>query len=114
MWSSSVTFARPVRTLASSLRKSSTAFSIRVRACTIASLLLEIVVIASSPRSFRRHRRAHFFAHHRAADISRPIHVEDDDRHPVVHAQRNGGRIHHGEAFLDYVQVRNTFKHLRA
>src|SRR5271168_472737 len=103
MWSSIATLARPVRTLASSLRKSSTAFSIRVRACTIASLVVEIALIASSPRSFRRHRRTHFFAHHHAADISRPIHIEDDDRHAVVHAKRDGGRIHYGEAFLDYV-----------
>src|ERR1700722_8065046 len=114
MWSRSATFARPVRTPASSLRKSSTAFSIRVRACTIASLLLAITLIALSPRSLRRHRRTHLFAHHHAADISRPIHIENNDRHAVVHAQRNGGRIHHGKAFLDDVQVSNAFKHCRA
>src|SRR5579862_672796 len=114
MWSSSETFARPVRTPASSLRKSSTAFSMRVRACTIASLLVEIALIALSPRSFCRHRRTHSFAHHRAADVSRPVHIEDDDRHPVVHAQRDGGGIHDGEAFLDYVQVCYAFKHFRA
>src|ERR1700726_4140006 len=104
MWSSSVTFARPVRTLASSLRKSSTAFSMRVRACTIASLLLAITLIDSSPRSFGRDRRSDFFSHHHAADVSRPVHVEDDDRHAVVHAQGDGGRVHDGQAFLNYVQ----------
>jgi hypothetical protein len=46
-----VTFARPVRTLASSLRKSSTAFSIRVRACADASFTLMIVLIAILSRS---------------------------------------------------------------
>jgi hypothetical protein len=76
----------------------------------MASLLLEIVLIAS----IRRHRGTHFFAHHRAADISRHVHIEDDDGHAVVHAQRDGGGIHHGEAFLDYVQVSNPFKHFRA
>src|SRR5580700_701338 len=105
MWSSSVTLARPVRTLANSLRKSSTAFSIRVRACAIASLLFEIALIASSPRSFRGHRRSHFFTHHHAADISRPVHIEDDDRHAVVHAQRDGRGIHDGEAFLDHIEI---------
>src|SRR5208337_1251514 len=40
--------ARPVRTLASSLRKSSTAFSMRVLAVANASLVLEIVVICVS------------------------------------------------------------------
>src|SRR5580692_3613834 len=107
MWSSSVTFARPVRTLDSSLRKSSTAFSIRTRAWAIASLLFEIVLIACGSRSFRRHRRSHFFAHHRASDVSRHVHIEDDDRHLVVHAQRDGGGIHDGEAFLNYVLIRN-------
>src|SRR5258707_13366264 len=42
-------FARPVRTVASSLRKSSTAFSIRVLAAAIASLVVAIVIVASSP-----------------------------------------------------------------
>src|ERR1700681_301321 len=101
MWSKSVTLARPVRTLASSLRKSSTAFSMRRRACTVASLVLEITLIVSSPRSSRRHRGTHLFSHHRATNISRLVHIENDDRHAVVHAQRDGGGVHHGETLLD-------------
>src|SRR5580704_4820040 len=38
-------FARPVRSVPNSLRKSSTAFSIRVRAWAIASFVVAIVVI---------------------------------------------------------------------
>src|SRR5579864_3988708 len=105
MWSRSATLARPVRTPAISLRKSSTAFSIRNLACAIASLLLEIVLIASSPRLFRRYGGTYFFTHHRAANISRLVHIEDDDRHSVVHAQRNRGGIHHREALLNHVQI---------
>src|SRR6202158_3758780 len=108
MWSSSVMFARPVRNPASSLRKSSTAFSIRTRACAIASLLLAIVVIdlRSPSLSACRDRRAHFFTHHDSLDISRCVHVEDNDRHPVVHAKRIGGGIHDRKALLDHVEIR--------
>src|ERR1700739_1677705 len=46
MLSSSEAFARPVRSDVKSLRKSSTAFSMRVFAAAIASLVVAIVVIS--------------------------------------------------------------------
>src|SRR6266699_4583661 len=101
-------FARPVRIPASSLRTSSTAFSIRTRACAIASLLLAIVVIElrSPSLSSCRDRGAHLFTHHHSPDVSRCVHIEDNDRHPVVHAKRYGGGVHHGQALLDHVEIR--------
>src|SRR2546422_3254266 len=114
MWSSSATLARPVRSAASSLRKSSTAFSMRVLACAIASLLLPIAVMGFFPPgvevsgdllllqihpqargpSAPRHAGAHALAVHHALDISMHVQVEHDDGHVVVHAQRNGRRVH--------------------
>src|ERR1035437_4471897 len=116
MWSSSVTLARPVRTPASSFRKSSTAFSIRARAWAIASLLLAIIVIAlcSPSHSACRDCGTHLFAHDDTPDVSRYVHFEDDDRHPIIHAKRDGSGVHDSKALLDHFEVRNAVKHLRA
>src|SRR5579864_2952139 len=140
MLSSSAVFARPVRTPAKSLRKSSTAFSIRVFACASASFVLAIVVISSASRSYfparaslrslrlcgksfrfssrtafsRRDHRSDFLAHHHALQIPRHIHIENQNRHFVVHAQRNRRRIHYRKAFLNHVEVRNLLEHSRA
>src|SRR5215470_168817 len=117
MPSSSTAFARPVRSVPASLRKSSTAFSMRVLAAAIASFgvmsflavgklrsEMEIgktsgsiaapgrfpISIFHFPFSSWRHCRAHSLAKHHALDVPVLVHVEDHDRHPVVHAQRNG------------------------
>src|SRR5580704_7046359 len=118
MCSSSETWARPVRTVPSSLRKSSTAFSMRALDWAAASLVLAIVIGNASVQNFaeaelrgpiengRRQapplqnqylkrlagndERADLFTHQDALDVAGHIHIEDDDRHFVVHAKRNG------------------------
>src|SRR5882762_3099800 len=93
-------FARPVRTVASSLRKSSTAFSMRVRAAAVASLVEPIVDMVSIPQSAfadafirskkRSPRRAKTCLSHRdfgtdaisenhALDVPVLVHVENHD-----------------------------------
>src|SRR5437879_9824117 len=106
MWSSSATLARPVRSVASSLRKSSTAFSIRVLACAIASLVVAIVVIrrcvsAQNLKLRRADGGADFLAQHHALDITRHIQVKDDDGHLVGHAEGDRARVHHLHALLN-------------
>src|SRR5713226_7667304 len=102
MWSSSATLARPVRSPASSLRKSSTAFSIRALACAIASLVVAIVVIqpclsltrllgggSNKLGSVCADGGADLFAQHNPLDIPRHVQVEHDDGQLVVHAERD-------------------------
>src|SRR5438445_1475981 len=133
MWSSSATLARPVRSAASSLRKSSTAFSMRVLACAIASLLLPIAVMGFFPpgvevqeisRCYRfirrraglsapRHAGADPLAVHHALDISMHVQVEHDDGHVVVHAKRTGRRVHDLQTLLQYIAKADTLDAFR-
>src|SRR5205807_9261615 len=99
MWSSSATLARPVRSAASSLRKSSTAFSIRVLACAIASLVVAIVVIrrcvsAQNLKLRRADGAADFLTQHHELDITRHTKVKDDHGQLDVQAGEDRGRIH--------------------
>src|SRR6266436_3072947 len=107
-------FARPVRTVASSLRKSSTAFSMRVFAATVASFVEPIVDMISFPRSkcgttysspqhktqpcraqisravtalARRNFRTDAIPLHHALYVAVLSHVEHHNGHAVVHAK---------------------------
>src|SRR3990170_2168179 len=104
--------ARPVRSPPKSRRKSSTAFSMRVRAWAMASLLVAIVVMGYATLPFQctwrlllTHQRSDFFSEHHALDIARHIQIEDQNRHAVVHAQRDGRRIHDREPALQHIQI---------
>ena len=50
------------------------------------------------------------FAGDGALDVARRPQVEDDDRQPVVHAQRNRGRVHHLQALFEHLQVRDAIE----
>src|SRR5271154_4348493 len=112
MGSSIETLARPGRTPASSRRKSSTAFSMRVLAWAMASLLEVMVVIGDVLRiNFRAARlgggdqRPDMLAQYDPLDVSDPVHIEHDDGHLILHAERDSRRIHHRQAALQYVQI---------
>src|SRR5580704_3855496 len=111
MLSSSATLARPVRMPARSLRKSSTAFSMRVLAWASASLLVAMVVIGWLLRFpgwlGRSDHRTDPCTQQHPFQISRHAHIEHDDGHFVVHAQRDGGGIHHRKTLLQNVEVGN-------
>src|SRR5437016_7519362 len=40
-----------------------------------------------------------------ALDVPLGEQVEDDDRHPVVHAQRERGAVHDGQAAVEHLEV---------
>src|ERR1700691_4768803 len=58
--------------------------------------------------------RAHPLAQHHAFQVSRHVHIEHDDRHLVVHAQRDGRRVHHHQTLFQHVQISNVLEHLSA
>src|SRR2546423_3927124 len=126
MLSSTEAFARPVRSVASSLQKSSTAFSMRVLAAAIASFVVAIVVISSSNQSCggatrptvafpssRHYRRAHALALHHPLDVSMRVHVEHHDGHAVIHAQRNRRRVHHLQVLLQHIAIGDSLEEFR-
>src|SRR5262245_54879143 len=107
MLSSKLVEARPVRTEESLWRKSSITFSILV----LVSLLTSLTILSSktfgeffganrlfSVRSgLRPDDRAYALSCHRAFDIARLGHIEDEDRQIVVFAERDSGGVHHRE-----------------
>ena len=50
------------------------------------------------------------FAADRALDVARRPQVEDDNRQPVVHAQRDRRRVHHLQPLLEHLQIRNPIE----
>src|SRR5438552_2597173 len=48
---------------------------------------------------------ADLFAQHHPLQIMRLEQVENDDRHPVVHAKREGSRVHHFQLPLQGLQI---------
>src|SRR5215475_14021214 len=53
-------------------------------------------------------------AHHNSPDVARLIHVEDDDGHTVVHAQRDRGGIHDLKILMQDVAVADLVEELSA
>src|SRR5215207_3243045 len=98
-----VTEARPVRTPVSSRRTCSICPSMRF----FTSTNNPFRSLTSMSGLLRPNCRADLLAHDDAAEIAAGAKVEDDDRELVVHAERDCGRVHHLEAFLQDLQVRN-------
>src|SRR5712692_2892216 len=61
----------------------------------------------------RRHLGAHALPEHHTLDIPRPVHIEHHDGHAVIHAQRNGRRVHHLQVLAQHLAVRNRRKKFR-
>src|SRR4051794_16002108 len=102
MLSSSPTLARPVRTPAMSRRTRSSAASIFVfTSPNMPCKSLKSIALQERLRNSCADR----FTHDDAADVSGLSQVEDDDRHLVVHAQRDGSRVHHLQPPLEHLQV---------
>src|SRR3954453_11397074 len=125
MLSRMLAFARPVRGVCASLRKSSTAFSMRVLPAANASFvdpgvliaflvcesLMEIGNDAALPKNAatahlcRRNCRAYAFTQHDSFDVARLIHVEAHDGHAVVHTQRDRRRIHNLQVLMQDIAI---------
>src|SRR5213075_2345695 len=57
--------------------------------------------------------RSDLFAQHHTLEVMRLEHVEDDDRHFVVHAQRKRSRVHHAELLYQRLAVGDLFVSFR-
>src|SRR5262245_21553236 len=89
--------ARPVRTLASSRLSLSIALPMLPSRSETTSLTM-VCLLAVDERADR-------LAHHHPADVAALPQVEHHDRQPVVSAQRDGRRVHHGQIALEHVEV---------
>src|SRR5215216_8202021 len=91
MRSSSAGLARPVRTEPNFARVASTDLSM----CSFAS------ASSSSIMALSLHQGPHSLAGNYPIDVALGVHVEDVDRHVVVHAERERGRVHDLQAALE-------------
>src|SRR5581483_5773959 len=108
MRSRSAADARPVRTELKCSWVDSTDLSIRRVASWMNSSMLAMGLGSSGGRD----DRADPLAGEDAADVA-GLEAEDIDRQLVVHAQRERGRVHHLEAALDRLEVRQAGQELR-
>src|SRR6266853_4331738 len=46
----------------------------------------------------------------RTPDVSRRSQIENDNRQSVVHTERNRGRVHHFEALLEDLEIRDVIE----
>src|SRR3954467_14356521 len=103
MRSSSAGLARPVRTEPNLPRVASTDLSMCSRASSRSSSIM-----ALSP-----HQGPHSLAGNYPIDVALGVHVEDADRHVVVHAERQRRRVHDLEPALQRLAVGEIGKELR-
>src|SRR5450759_1639416 len=112
MRSSRPTLARPLRTVLNSVFTASTALSMRCLASASSSFSTVLPFPRSAPGG-RAHHGAHAFAREHAHDVVAG-HPEDVDGHLVVHAEAERGGVHHLEAALDGLEVRELRDELGA
>src|SRR5262245_38018067 len=105
-----VTVARPLRTPASSCLTWSIAVFIRL----LTSPNRPFRSLTSIADTSRRDERADGLADDGAPDVPRRPQVEDDDRQAIVHAERDRGRVHHLQALLEDLQVRDAIESRRS
>src|SRR5580700_8293776 len=103
MRSSSAGLARPVRTVANSWWVDSTDFAMRSCASSSSPSISSSAMLALSFGC--RYQRAHAHPGDYPRDARLVVHVEDIQRHPVLHAQRERGGIHHAQAALERFHV---------
>src|SRR5690554_6533167 len=96
MCSSRPVCARPVRRRDRSARNDSTLLPMRLRAYSMMSLTMSAV---------HRHQGSNFLAEGGRDEGPRLGHVDDAQRHVVLAAEHDGGRVHHPELALEHVVV---------
>src|SRR5580704_7416450 len=107
-----VTDARPVRTPANSCWTCSSAVRIRLVASRYRPFR-SLASIGVSPGPLRCHERSDRLSRDGALDVACRSQVEHDDGQAVVHAERDGGGVHHLEALLEDLEVRDAVETLR-
>src|ERR1700756_2505888 len=98
MRSSSDGLARPVRTVENSCCAASTDLCMRSLASSSSSSITFSAILLSFGGRYQR-ADAHARDYPRQARVV--VHVEDVDRHAVVHAERERRGIHHAQPLLD-------------
>src|SRR5664280_3172317 len=106
MWmrSSNAVEARPLRTVLNSVRVAATALAMRSVALSSSSFSTSHAPLLA--RQMGAHHSAHTLAGQDAFDVLAG-HLENVDRQPVVHAQRQRGGVHHLEPALDSLKMRD-------
>src|SRR5579872_1095822 len=114
--SSSAGVARPVRIAAKSPRVASTHFCILFSASFKSAMKLSpchpepLEGLNRIQRTDFTDERADGFAPHDAANVAGSGHVEHDDRQIVVHAQRQRRVVHHFQAALQHLEIRELLE----
>src|SRR5262245_39761023 len=99
--------ARPVRIFCRSRLKLSTAFFMPSSASFVMSLIMIPSLGEAGLFGVADDLGAHRLAAHDALDVATAGHVEHDDGHLVIAAQREGGRIHHLEVLAQRLAERH-------
>src|ERR1700726_5027921 len=102
MRSSRAGLARPVRTAANSCWVDSSDVLIRSRASSSRASIISAAIVAPL---LAMYQGAHTSTRDYACDVGGVVHVEDVDRHAVLHAERKCGGVHHAQATLDRLHV---------
>src|SRR5919206_4768865 len=98
MRSSSAGLARPVRTEPNSWFVACTDLCMRSLASARSSFVI-------SDMGSGCDQRAYALAAHYPVDVALVVHVEDVERDPVLHAQRERGEVHDPKAALERLHV---------
>src|SRR5215831_13551971 len=92
--------ARPVRMLASSLRISSTALSIRLRICAISSL---IAIVASYGKL--TNQRPDLLSFYNSSNITVLPDIEHNNRNVIVFAEGDSRAVHYSESLRQNIHI---------
>src|SRR3954447_22649293 len=104
MRSSSAGLARPVRTEPNSVFVDWTDLCMRSSASARSSFVISVIS--------GRDQRSHALAGHYPVDVALVVHVEDVERDPALHAQRERREIHHAQFAAEGLSVRDRVDEL--
>src|SRR5438128_1164612 len=110
--SSSAGAARPVRTVENSCWAASVDLTMRSRASASSSSIMLSAAIAVSLGC--RDKSAHALARDYPRKVLLVVHVEHVERHRVLHTKRESRGVHHPQAALDRLHVRDLGDELSA
>src|SRR4051794_31802316 len=106
MRSRSAGLARPVRTEPNSLFVDWTDLCMRSLASARSSSVISLMCSGGD-------QRAYALAAHYPVDVVLVVHVEDVERHPVLHAEGERGEVHDAQPALERLHVGDVLDELR-
>src|SRR5687767_6987245 len=97
---------------ASSSRLCATALCILSSASLRTSSLVSATIASRLARSACVHECPDFFAGEYPPDVSRRLQVEHHNRELIVHAEGDGGGVHHFQPTAEHLEVGDRLEHL--